>query len=81
MQALVTIVFGALVFVGQPVFAAANVSQPRSISRAAHAAGAPSRVSSFAPRPRSKRHVYGAPIQRPILASHTRPEQHKPNLP
>jgi hypothetical protein len=81
MKALVTIVFGALVFVGQPVFAAANVSPPRTISRAAHPAGAPSKASSFAPRARSKRHVYGAPIQRPILASRVRPAKHKPNSP
>ncbi|MDB6092152.1 MAG: hypothetical protein JWN85_4936 [Gammaproteobacteria bacterium] len=81
MKALVAIVIGVLVFVGQPLFAAPNSSQPRAISRAAHPAGAPSKASSFAPRARSKRHVYGAPIERPIVASHPRPEQHKPNSP
>lgn len=60
MQALVAIVCGVLVFAGQPVFANANVSQSRSISRTAHPAAAPSKASSFAPRTRSKRHVYGA---------------------
>jgi hypothetical protein len=33
-------------------------------------------ASSFAPHPRSRRHVYGTPIQRPITSTHSRRKAH-----
>ena len=53
-------------------------ARPRVISKAHQPAGTPHKVSSFAPRTGSRNHVYGAPIQPPIL-THTTPK--KPNPP
>jgi hypothetical protein len=40
---------------------------PMAHPRATNAA--PTKASSFAPRPGNRRHVYGAPIQAPILSN------------
>jgi hypothetical protein len=86
MKALAAVVFCVLPFAGSTAFADAKVIQPRSISRTGHPTGHHSKASSLAPRTRSKNRVYGAPIQRPILAKRTphatstlHPEQPKPN--
>jgi hypothetical protein len=88
MKASVAIVFCLVVFAGRPAFADAGVPQPRLISRSGHPAASPTKASSLAPRAHSKKRVYGAPIQRPILTSHTsratstRARDHdKPNSP
>jgi hypothetical protein len=41
-------------------------SHPKVVSKVRQPAGTPHKVSSFAPRP-TKRRVFGAPIQAPIL--------------
>jgi hypothetical protein len=60
--------------------AGAVLSQPSGASRCEPApAGASAtrpKPSSFAPHARSRKRVYGAPIQRPILASRTRHRRH-----
>jgi hypothetical protein len=85
MKALAAIVFCLLAVAGSVAFAATNVVQPRSISRTGHPTGPRSKASSFAPRARSRNHVYGAPIQHPILAKRTtatlRPAKRKPTAP
>jgi hypothetical protein len=87
MKAFSAVVFCWVMFGVPSAFADANV-QPRSISRTAHPPGPHSKASSLAPRARSKKHAYGAPIQRKILSrpaprvkSKPLPEQHKPTSP
>jgi hypothetical protein len=53
-------------------------ARPRVISKTHQPAGTPHKASSFAPRTSSRSHVYGAPIQPPIL-THVR--QKKPEQP
>jgi len=48
--------------------------RPIHITRTHQPVGTPHKASSFAPHPGSKRKVYGAPIQGPIL-SHTKPKK------
>jgi hypothetical protein len=78
MKALAAIALCSLSFVTSAAFAAANV-QSRTISQTGHSVESHSKASSFVPRPRSKRHVYGAPIQRPILKN--RPAHRVPSAP
>lgn len=73
MKALIAVCLVA--FTMAHAVAAAQPHDPvRVISKSRHAVGAPQKASSFAPHPGSKRRVYGAPIQRPIL-THVRPKQ------
>jgi hypothetical protein len=85
MKAIPKVLFSALLASGAAgaAFADANsagysktrtVSSPRTYTAAHQPDGKPTKVSSFAPRAGgSKRHVYGAPIQSPILRM--RPKQ------
>ena len=54
------------------------VSSPRTYTAAHQPDGKPTKASSFAPHPGSKRHVYGAPIQSPILGRASKPAADKP---
>jgi hypothetical protein len=57
------------------------LSSPRSYAAAHQPSGKPTKASSFAPRPGgSHRHVYGAPIQSPIL-HHVQPPPKSPASP
>jgi hypothetical protein len=71
MKALVVAGFFTLALAGSLDSAPALADKshhPLSLSRASHPSGARAKASSFAPRARhSGRHVYGAPIQPPIL--------------
>lgn len=72
MKAVIAI---CLVAFTMPHVAAAQPHKPvRVISKSRNAVGPPQKASSFAPHPGSKRRVYGAPIQAPIL-THLRPKQ------
>jgi hypothetical protein len=44
------------------------------------AADAHAKASSFAPHSHSRSHLYGSPIQQPILKSHPKPKPHQPHL-
>jgi hypothetical protein len=39
------------------------------------------KASSLAPHAHSRRHVYGAPIQRPVVSGHTRHKRREAKLP
>ena len=81
MKALARVLIGALVAAGVTGVALADtnsrayanakaLSSPHSYTAAHQPAGKPTKASSFAPHPGgSHRHVYGAPIQSPILHS------------
>jgi hypothetical protein len=58
----------------------AAYARARSLSAAHQPSGKPTKASSFAPSPGgSHRHVYGAPIQSPILGR--QPPKKKPSTP
>lgn len=71
MKALEAIVVCMIAFATQHAVAAAPRNGPVRpvISKSRQAPGVHHPASSFAPHPGSKRRVYGAPIQRPILTS------------
>ncbi len=65
-----TCLFCALLVTASTAFADANkpLNPPRAYTGVHQSHGKPTPSSGFAPRPgRSGRHVYGAPIQKPIL--------------
>jgi hypothetical protein len=70
MNKRLTCFFSALLATASTAFADANrpLSPPRVYTGVYQAHGKPTPASGFAPRPgRSGRHVYGVPIQKPIL--------------
>ncbi len=72
MNKLRTCLLCALLATASTAFADANrpLNPPRVYTGANQPHGKPTPSSGFAPRPgRSGRHVYGAPIQKPILKS------------
>ena len=63
--ALMLSALGASALAGGPLASAGRCAE---VARSAPgAAGAHTRASSFAPQGHSRRHVFGAPIQKPIL--------------
>ena len=70
MDKRLTYVFCALLATASAAFANASrpLNPPRVYTGVHQSHGKPTPSSGFAPRPgRSGRHVYGAPIQKPIL--------------
>jgi hypothetical protein len=66
------------------ILAAATTSQPRAAAGCqpvAPEAATPAKPSSFAPHPHSRKRVYGAPIQKPLVKSHTRHRPHPAKKP
>ncbi len=57
----------ALQLASQAALAVDGPNRPRTLSKSSPGPHNPSKASSFVPRARSKNHVYGAPIQQPIL--------------
>jgi hypothetical protein len=57
----------ALQMISQLALAGDGPNRPRTVTKSNPAARTHSKASSFAPRPPSKNHAYGAPIQQPIL--------------
>jgi len=53
--------------------------RPKVITRTHQPVGTPHKASSFAPHPGSKRKVYGAPIQAPILTHAKAKKPRKPD--
>ena len=70
MKALVTFTLCALLAAVNAAFAGPKppLKPPRVYTRIHQPSGSPTKTNAFAPRSgRSNRHVYGAPIQRPIF--------------
>jgi hypothetical protein len=88
MKHLITILISALVATGAATVACADANSnavakarylsPPRVSATHQPNGKPTKASSFAPRSGggSHQHVYGAPIQSPIL--HSQPKKPKP---
>ena len=82
MNIRLTYIFCALLATASTAFAGANrpLNPPRIYTGVYQPHGKPTPSSGFAPRPgRSGRHVYGAPIQKPIFKM--QPPKPKPTHP
>ena len=82
MKVLVSLVFCTGLVTASTAFADANthLNPPRVYTGVYQPKGKPTKASSFAPHPgRAGRHVYGAPIQKPILK--TQPRKTTPAAP
>ena len=67
---------GALALTWQLVMARDGPDRAQTMTKANPSSGLHAKASSFAPRAHSKRHVYGAPIQGPIVGKR-KPAAHK----